>query len=101
LAQNFLCVYEVSLSGDYVLIKSWVVVVKGVFSWVFVLIFASWLMEAQFVLFQGFGDGQAIFCAHDVWVSTEVWHEIVSRNLGSIVMRMVVLSASTGGADWI
>jgi len=91
---------EVRSGGDHVLIKSWVEVVVGILSFVGPLCLRLGGTDLEFVTGHTFGCFNRLEVIVNIVVSTEVWHSIIDLVTETLLL-VLVLGASSGGADWI
>jgi hypothetical protein len=99
-SKNFFGIIKVLHGADDVAVKSWVEVIISVLGWIGPLGFRGSGTNLESVTNHTFSSFQGGEVVVNIIISTEVWNWIVNF-VSKVLLLMLELSATSGGADWI
>ena len=86
--------------GNDITVQGWVEVVVNILGWVVPLLLRGSGTNLEFMTDHAFSESQGGEVIVDVVISAEVWNSIVDF-VTECLLLVLVLSATSGGADWI
>jgi hypothetical protein len=100
MSKNFFSIIKVLHGANDITVKSWVVVIQNLLGWIGPFFFGSSSTNLEFVTNHTFSSFQGCEVVVDIVVSAKVWNWVVNF-ITKFLLLMLILSATSGGADWI